>query len=117
MKFLVDAQLPHRLAHNMRNAGYDTIHTLDLLEGNRTPDTGIIAVASREQRVVVTKDADFVSSFWLSRRPQKLLLVSTGNITNAELEGLFLSQMAALDKLFADHDLVELTRSKLIIHE
>jgi predicted nuclease of predicted toxin-antitoxin system len=39
--------------------------------------------------VVVTKDSDFVNSFLLSRRPRKLLLVSTGNIGNAELEALF----------------------------
>jgi predicted nuclease of predicted toxin-antitoxin system len=38
MKFLVDAQLPYQLVDLLRRAGLDTIHTLDLALGNRTPD-------------------------------------------------------------------------------
>ena len=38
MKFLVDAQLPYRLVDLFRRAGLDTVHTLDLTLGNRTPD-------------------------------------------------------------------------------
>ena len=30
MKFLVDAQLPRKLATQLKNAGYDTRHTLSL---------------------------------------------------------------------------------------
>jgi predicted nuclease of predicted toxin-antitoxin system len=41
MKFLVDAQLPRRLAALLQQAGHDTIHTLDLPLGNRTTDTVI----------------------------------------------------------------------------
>jgi predicted nuclease of predicted toxin-antitoxin system len=36
MKFLINAQLPRRLAHQLRAAGLETTHTLDLPEGNRT---------------------------------------------------------------------------------
>jgi predicted nuclease of predicted toxin-antitoxin system len=39
MKFLVDAQLPVRLARFLQGAGYDTIHTRDLPLKNTTPDT------------------------------------------------------------------------------
>ena len=60
MKFLVDAQLPRRLAGWLAAAGCDAIHTLDLPDGNRTTDQQVIDVADREQRAVVTKDADFV---------------------------------------------------------
>jgi predicted nuclease of predicted toxin-antitoxin system len=35
------------------------IHTLDLPGGNRATDQDILDVADRDQRVVVTKDADF----------------------------------------------------------
>ncbi len=41
MKFLVNAQLPHRLIHRLRELGYEAKHTLDLPLGNRTPDEAI----------------------------------------------------------------------------
>jgi predicted nuclease of predicted toxin-antitoxin system len=34
MKFLIDAQLPRRLAHQLSVAGYETTHTLDLPQGD-----------------------------------------------------------------------------------
>jgi predicted nuclease of predicted toxin-antitoxin system len=48
MKFLIDAQLPHRLAAQLREAGHDAIHTLDLPLGNRTPDSAINDLSIRE---------------------------------------------------------------------
>ena len=53
MNFLVDAQLPRRMAAWLTAAGCDTVHTLDLSDGNRTTDEQINDVADREQRVVV----------------------------------------------------------------
>lgn len=41
MKFLVDAQLPKRLAIFLNQAGYDAKHTLDLPDQNATPDSYI----------------------------------------------------------------------------
>ena len=82
MKYIVDAQLPRRIAVWLREAGHDALHTLDLPESNRTTDQSIIALSLREHRVVVTKDADFVAGFVLRNEPERLLLISTGNITN-----------------------------------
>jgi predicted nuclease of predicted toxin-antitoxin system len=45
MKFLIDAQLPRRLAHQLRAAGLETTHTLDLPDGNRTTDLALITFA------------------------------------------------------------------------
>ena len=89
MNFLVDAQLPNRLARWLHAEGHEVIHTRDLPEGNRTTDAVINEISLREQRVVVTKDEDFVDLFLLRRQPYKLLLVATGNISNRELEQLF----------------------------
>lgn len=36
MKFLIDAQLPRRLAHQLEMAGIESTHTLDLPQDNRT---------------------------------------------------------------------------------
>jgi len=37
MKFLVDAQLPKRLAQWLNEAGHDTVHTLDLPRRSACP--------------------------------------------------------------------------------
>lgn len=116
MNFLVDAHLPRRIARWLREAGHDAVHTLDLPKGNRISDAEILRIADEEKRVIVTKDADFVDSFTLKGQPEKLLLVSTGNITNADLEALLLPNIAAIIATFDDCDLLELTRTALIVH-
>lgn len=116
MNFLVDAHLPRRIAFWRRQAGHDAVHTLDLPEANRTTDTAISGVASREPRVVVTKDADFIDVFILRHQPEKLLLISTGNITNADLEALLRPNLEAIVAALAGSDLVEVTRNALIVH-
>jgi predicted nuclease of predicted toxin-antitoxin system len=85
MKFLVDAQLPVRLARFLQASGYDTLHTRDLPQQNATSDSAINDISIEQERVVITKDADFVDSFLTIQKPSKLLLVSTGNIRNSEL--------------------------------
>jgi len=116
MNFLVDAHLPRRLAYRLRDAGHDALHTLDLPKRNRTTDAEIYEISARERRVVITKDADFVNSFLLAHKPYKLLLISTGNITNADLEALFVPQIAAISTAFATHDYIELSRTEVIFH-
>jgi predicted nuclease of predicted toxin-antitoxin system len=80
------------------------------------PTTSGAAAAVREARIVVTKDADFVASFWLRRLPPKLLLVSTGNIPNNALWELFAANLPALESAFAQHDFVELSRTAITVH-
>ena len=65
MKFLIDAELPRRLAHQLRAAGLETTHTLDLPEGNRTTDQALITFSLTQHCVVVSKDSDFVETFLL----------------------------------------------------
>ncbi|MEZ4670045.1 MAG: DUF5615 family PIN-like protein [Anaerolineae bacterium] len=116
MKFVVDAQLPRRLAFALQTAGHDAIHTLDLPNGNATTDAEINSISERDQRIVITKDADFVNSFVLAQRPYKLLLISTGNITNVELDALFLSQLTEIIASFEQSYFIELNRTALIVH-
>jgi predicted nuclease of predicted toxin-antitoxin system len=116
MKFIVDAQLPPRLARELAAAGHDTVHTLDLAKGNRTPDGDITSIAKLENRVVVSKDEDFVTGFMLRGAPPKLLLVSTGNISNDALSHLVTTNLAAMVSALAQHDFVELSASAITIH-
>jgi len=116
MKFIVDAHLPRRLARLLQQAGHDAIHTPDLSRGNRTPDSIINIVSAQEQRVVVTKDSDFVDSFLLRQEPPKLLLVSTGNIRNADLLALFRANLEQIVDGFDVFDFIEVNRTDVIYH-
>ena len=116
MKFLFDAQLPRRLVSRLRESGHEAIHTLDLPLGNRTPDSVINELSRLDGYVVVSKDADFVTSFLLHQRPSKLLLVSTGNIRNAELESLFLSNLESIVDGFDTFDFIEINQQAIIFH-
>jgi len=115
MKFLVDAQLPRRMVDWLRNAGCDAVHTLDLSDGNRTTGAQVIEVADREPQVVVTKDADFVNTQVLHGRPAKLLLVSTGNISNRELESLVVPLIPDLVREFQTNVFIELGRAGIVV--
>lgn len=117
MKFLVDAQLPQQLARWLQAEGHEAVHTRDLPGGNRTGDTAINEISLREQRVVVTKDEDFVDLFLLRHQPYKLLLVATGNISNKELERLFQKNLAHIVTAFETYDFIELDRTALIYHQ
>ena len=116
MKFLIDAQLPRRLATHLKHAGLEAIHTLELPEGNRTTDQALITLSITTQAVLVTKDSDFVQSFLLKREPWKLLLVSTGNISNDDLLRLFELNMTQITDAFSEFDFVELNGRNIICH-
>jgi predicted nuclease of predicted toxin-antitoxin system len=116
MNFIVDAQLPRRLARRLQAAGHDARHTLDFPAGNRTTDAEVCRLADTERRVVLTKDADFVSSFVLRRQPQRLLLISAGNCTNLELERWVLAALPTVVLVLADPGFLELTAAGLVVH-
>ena len=116
MKFLVAAQLPARLARFLNDAGHDAVHTSDLPDGNRSTDTGIAQFADSDGRVVVTKDRDFRDGHLLARSPRRLLVVATGNITNAALLALFRDNLNVVVAALEEADFVELGLRALVVH-
>jgi predicted nuclease of predicted toxin-antitoxin system len=117
VKFLVDAQLPARLAKFLTGKGHDAIHSSDLPDGNRTPDSEIALRADEDGRVVVTKDRDFRDTHLLHRTPRRLLVVATGNISNRDLQSLVAANLQAIVNALDRAHYVELRRDQLIIHE
>ena len=71
MKFLIDAQLPVRLAAYLAQEGHDVRHSSALPDGNRTSDQVLAELANAEERVMVTKDRDFEISHSLRRSPRR----------------------------------------------
>ncbi len=116
MNFLIDANLPRRLVSIFRERGHESVHTLDLPKGNATSDNALLDYSDEHNSIVVTKDSDFSTAFLLQNRPYKLLLVSTGNIRNAELEALLLANFDQLIVELSNNRFVELTRVHLVVH-
>lgn len=115
MKFIVDTQLPPRLAIYLREKGYDTIHTTHFEEGHLLSDEEIILAAQKQDRVVVTKDSDFSDYFLLKGSPPKVLRIEFGNISNRELIWLFDLHLAKVMAAFDEgSEMVVFTRDEVI---
>jgi predicted nuclease of predicted toxin-antitoxin system len=117
MKFIVDANLPFKLALSLRGKGYDVLHTDDLPKKERTSDKEIREVSINQDRVVITKDTDFLDSHLVQGIPGKLLIVTTGNIINKDLLRLIEKYFEAVIKLFEVYDLIEINNEEILGHE
>jgi predicted nuclease of predicted toxin-antitoxin system len=117
VKFLIDAQLPRRLARWLDEHGLDALHTLDLPRANSSTDEEVIEWAEREGRIVVTKDSDFVQSHILRSRPRRLWLISAGNMSNAVLESLVDGHWSSIQEALDSSCFVELSALGLIRHD
>lgn len=115
MRFLVDAQLPARLARLLNELGYDAIHTSELPRANWTPDAEIAAIADAEDRAVVSKDRDFRYSHFLEHSPRQLLLVRTGNVSNDQLLAVFEKNLEQVVAAFDEGSLVELRPTSIAV--
>ena len=115
MKFIVDTQLPPRLAIYLTGKGYDGIHTTHFEEGHLLGDDEIILIAQQQDRTVVTKDSDFTDYFMLKGSPPKVLLLEFGNISNRELIWLFDLRLEEVIAAFEDgYELVIFRRDEVV---
>ena len=117
MKFIVDAQLPKSLSEFLKETGQDSIHTLELPLKNATSDSVIRTISSNEQRIVISKDSDFLQSHLVQNVPEKLILVRTGNIHNKILLNIFRSNFNQIMELLNESSLIEVTETEIISHK
>ena len=117
MKFFVDANLPLRLAVKLGEGGYDVIHTDDLSNKERTSDNEIRRVSMDQNRIIITKDSDFLDSHLIQGVPEKLIFITTGNITNRDLLILIEENFETVVQLLEIYDLIEINNNEIIVHE
>jgi predicted nuclease of predicted toxin-antitoxin system len=115
VKFLIDAQLPARLAEFLSRVGHGALHTSELPDGNRSTDTEIARRADADGRIVVTKDRDFREAHLVAGSPRQLLVVATGNVTNDFLLSIFEHHLDAIVAAFEETDFVQLTEEALML--
>jgi predicted nuclease of predicted toxin-antitoxin system len=88
VKFLIDNQLPLKLALHLREKGHEASHLIDHGLGD-ADDVSVWAHATGQQSVLISKDDDFV---FLANRPGdngRLVWVRLGNCRNAALIAAF----------------------------
>ncbi len=83
MRFLVDAQLPPKLAAWLNERGHEAEHVASVL-GETAPDTMIFSRAAETGSVIVTKDLDFLGLCDREGAPL-ILWIAIGNTINKAL--------------------------------
>jgi uncharacterized protein DUF5615 len=66
---LVDAQRPPSLARWIASQGHEAIHVFDIAM-HTAGDAAVCAYAATEDRILITKDEDFVDRWLLSEGPR-----------------------------------------------
>lgn len=117
MKFLIDANLTFKFARVLKNKGFEILHTDDLPNKERTTDSELRKLSVEQNYTIITKDSDFLDSHLIQGIPPKLLMITTGNISNKELLGLFDKYFNIIIQLFSNYDLIELNNDSIVAHE
>lgn len=97
MKFLLDAQLPPRLAKAITRAGHEALHVHEcgLLTAK---DQDIWRFALKERAVIVTKDVDFAALRSHAGNDPAVVWLRLGNVTN---DALIKALQSALPEIVA----------------
>jgi predicted nuclease of predicted toxin-antitoxin system len=90
MDFLTDVHLPINLSKFLdKQPGCTAIHINQILQKWYTADAEICKYADANNLVVITKDEDFKNSHFIKKTPRKIIRVTLGNVSNADLILLF----------------------------
>jgi|SRR6185437_1721023 len=90
MDFLIDVHLPISLSKFLdKHVECTASHINQILQKWHTTDAEICKYADENDLVVITKDSDFKNSHFINGTPKKVIRVTLGNITNADILLLF----------------------------
>jgi len=110
MKIWIDAQLSPAIAKWI-NVNFDAeasaVRDLDLRDAE---DEEIFIEAKREKAIVMTKDSDFALLLDRFGSPPKIIWLTCGNTSNANLKEILTKHLSqAIELLENGEDLVEIT--------
>ena len=114
MRFIVDAQLPIKLSEFLINQNHDSIHTSQLPNRNSSTDQEIVELSLHEKRIVISKDSDFYNRYLRLSEPHKLIIISTGNISNQELLKLIDKNFGKIAEEIELNNVIEITANSII---
>lgn len=114
MRLLLDNNLSHRVAEDLREAGHDAVHVRERGLGN-ADDTTILELAVNENRVLVTEDTDFgiLLARYRAVTPSVVLFRSSDPLTPAEQVHLLLTNLEGVADSLAVGCVVSIGRGHL----
>jgi len=115
-KYLVDANFSRKMADLLHSHDLDVIHVGQLPDGNKTKDRDINLVSIRESRILITRDHDFVYSYFSSPRPYKLLFISAFSQKESVILSALEKHILEINHLFDEFGLIELKNGEIITH-
>jgi predicted nuclease of predicted toxin-antitoxin system len=118
VRLLLDANLSPEVARLLREAEHDAIHVADigLLSAS---DPEIMEAAAREDRVLLTADADFGALLALGSlaAPSVVLLRSADHLRPAEQAELLVANLSLISEDLEKGAIASLTRDRLRVRE
>ena len=113
--FIIDTQLPPLMVQILFDLGYDACHTSQYLGGLLMDDKEIREIAINENRIIITKDSDFVDYYLVKGAPPKVILIALGNIKNRQLFDYLRQNVKEIQKFIdEDYKLIILQADKII---
>jgi predicted nuclease of predicted toxin-antitoxin system len=95
VRFLIDAQLPPRLARRLADLGHDASHVADLGLASAN-DAQIWNTAVERRAILVTKDQDFAMARTAAGEGPAVIWVRLGNTDNETLIARFVQALDAM---------------------
>jgi len=88
MKFLLDMPVSPALLNLLQENGHEGVHAYQIGK-DRAPDTELLSLARREDRIIITADLDFPRLLALSlAEGPGVILFRGGNYSDIEMRGL-----------------------------
>jgi len=118
VKFLLDANLSPEVARLLKEAGHDAIHVGDI-ELLSAPDPEIMQAAAKEDRILLTADADFGALLALGSlaSPSVLLLRSADHLRSNEQAELIATNLPQITEDLEKGAIVSFARDRLRVRE
>ncbi|MQA83884.1 MAG: hypothetical protein GEV03_04415 [Streptosporangiales bacterium] len=98
MKFLVDENLSPRVSELLTKSGYDAVHVRDL-DAKGAPDSTIVALATTDDRVIISGDTDFGALLAHARatKPSVILVREIKDLRPPDLVNIILRHLDILE--------------------